>query len=151
MTDMLVPLYGREAPPTLPEGLAVRRPLPPEGHVVTAFVAEHFGDQWVSEAAVALAARPARMLVAILDGRLAGFACHDVTARGFFGPTGVDPALRGRGIGRHLLLRALDALAQDGYAYAIIGAVGPVEFYRSACGAIEIPGSDPGPYRGLLR
>lgn len=150
MPDLLVPLHGLTVPP-LPEGLVIRRPLPPEGHVVTAFVAEHFAAQWVSEANVALAARPARMLVAIQGGTLAGFACYDVTARGFFGPTGVDPGLRGRGVGRHLLLRALDALAQDGFAYAVIGAAGPVEFYRTTCGAIEIPGSDPGLYRDLLR
>ena len=37
-----------------------------------------------------------------------------------------------------------------GYAYGIIGGVGPKEFYSKNCGAIEIPGSDPGTYSDLL-
>lgn len=151
MSDLLVPLYALPTPPALPEGLVVRPALPPEHHVITAFVGKHFSPGWVSECTVALAARPARILVAIENGELAGFACHDVTARGFFGPTGVDPAKQGRGIGRHLLLRALDALKSDGFAYAVIGAAGPVDFYVKTCGAIEIPNSTPGIYRGLLR
>ena len=39
----------------------------------------------------------------------------------------------------------------DGYAYAIIGGVGPAAFYASAVGAIPIEGSSPGIYRDPLR
>jgi hypothetical protein len=45
---------------------------------------------------------------------------------------------------------ALEALRELGHAYGIIGGVGPAEFYAKACGAIEIPGSDPGTYVDLL-
>jgi predicted N-acetyltransferase YhbS len=54
------------------------------------------------------------------------------------------------GLGKALLFKSLEALRDLGYAYAIIGGVGPKEFYAKACGAIEIPGSDPGIYTDLL-
>ena len=70
--------------------------------------------------------------------------------RGFFGPTGVTESARGTGIGKALLFKSLEALRDIGYAYAFIGGVGPREFYEKVCGAIEIPGSDPGIYGDIL-
>jgi len=64
-----------------------------------------------------------------LDGWL------DKTDVGIFGPMGVDPALRGLGIGTLLTQRALLSLKQLGFARALIPAVGPVEFYERCCGA----------------
>ena len=54
--------------------------------------------------------------------------------------------LRGRGLSAALLLRCLEAMAAMGYAYAIIGAVEPREFYEKVCGAFVIPDSEPGIY-----
>ena len=42
-------------------------------------------------------------------------------------------------------------MAAHGYGYAIIGAVGPREFYERVVEVFDIPGSAPGLYRGLLR
>jgi hypothetical protein len=42
-------------------------------------------------------------------------------------------------------------MAGQGYAYAIIGGVGPVEFYAKTVGAIVIAGSQPGIYGGMLK
>ena len=50
-----------------------------------------------------------------------GFACYDTTHKNFFGPTGVDAAKRGQGIGTALLLATLHAMREAGYMYAIIG------------------------------
>jgi len=80
-----------------------------------------------------------------------GFGCYDATCRNFFGPAGVEESLRGRGIGSGILLGCLEAMRAAGYAYAIIGGVGPREFYARVAGAIEIPDSSPGIYRDLLR
>ena len=41
-------------------------------------------------------------------------------------------------------------LAQ-GYGYAIIGDAGPMDFYNKTVGAVAIPGSYPGVYRGMLQ
>ena len=54
------------------------------------------------------------------------------------------------GIGRALLLRSLAAMRAEGYAYAVIGGVGPQEFYKKCVGAMLIPDSAPGIYRDFL-
>lgn len=38
-----------------------------------------------------------------------------------------------------------------GYGYAIIGSVGPAEFYEKCCGAVEIPESSPSILHDMLR
>ncbi|MBA3470008.1 MAG: GNAT family N-acetyltransferase [Herpetosiphonaceae bacterium] len=156
MPDMLVKLYT--LPPLAPlvagqqaAGVTIRRALAPEQHVVLAWVARHFDAGWQSECAVSFARQPIACWLATSGEALLGFACYDVTARGFFGPTGVDPAARGRGIGKVLLVAALQSLFDAGYAYAIIGGVGPADFYAASVGATIIPDSDPGIYGGLLK
>jgi hypothetical protein len=42
-----------------------------------------------------------------------------------------------------LLLRTLADMRAVGYAYAIIGAVGPAEFYEQVCGAVLLPSAWP--------
>ncbi|NIZ60010.1 GNAT family N-acetyltransferase [Sedimentitalea sp. CY04] len=144
MPDLLVPLYTLPQLTALPDGVSIRPARPYESHALLDFVREHFFAKWVSEVTVALSAQPAKVLIAEEGGRCLGFACYDVTARGFFGPTGVAPNERGRGIGKHLLMHTLNQLRHAGFAYAVIGQAGPVDFYKAACGAIVIPGSEPG-------
>ena len=76
-----------------------------------------------------------------------------MTARApdYLGPMGVDEKMRGRQVGKALCLVALQAMAAKGYAYAIIGWVGPEEFYAKTAGATVIEGSKPGIYRDLLK
>lgn len=104
----------------------------------------------MSEAEVAFANHPVSIWLATHEGKCVGFACYDTTSRAFFGPTGVDETYRGKGIGKALLLVALHDMYAQGYAYGIIGDPGPTEFYEKAVGAIPIPGSSPGIYRGML-
>ena len=83
--------------------------------------------------------------------KILGFGCYDTTYKNFFGPTGVDEAERGQGIGTALLLATLHAMREAGYMYGIIGWAGPVEYYENVVGASVIPGSEPpGSYRGML-
>ena len=85
-----------------------------------------------------------KCFLAVEDGKVVGFSCFDASAKGFFGPIGVDPAQRGRNIGAALLLRTLNAMREYGYAYAVIGWVGEAEhFYRKTVGAEFIPGGSP--------
>lgn len=156
MPDMLVKLY--ELPPVQPvleqqkaQGIDIRRALPPEKRAVVEWVADKFGNGWASECDVAFSNNPVSCFIAVKDGQLIGFACHDATCRDFFGPTGVDPAFRGKGTGKALLLACLDAMAAQGYAYAIIGGAGPVDFYAKVAGATVIDGSVPGIYKGMLK
>jgi GNAT superfamily N-acetyltransferase len=153
MPDMLVKLY--ELPDLAPAlertaGVTIRRGMAPEKHIVVEWVREHFRDHWASECDVAFARQPVTCFVAIENRAVLGFACYDTTARGFFGPTGVAEETRGRGVGKALLLACLHDMVAQGYAYAIIGGAGPVDFYARACNAVPIEGSWPGVYRGLL-
>lgn len=93
---------------------------------------------------------PVSCYVAVENKRLVGFACYDATCKNFFGPMGVNESMRGKGIGKALLLQCLHEMASQGYAYAIIGGAGPVDFYVRTVQAVEIAGSTPGIYRGLL-
>lgn len=147
---MLVKLYElREHQP--PAGVDVRRALAAEKHRVIAWVRERFSEGWTSECEVAFARDPIACLVAVREARLIGFAVHDVTARGVFGPMGVEESERRRGTGAALLVAALETMRAQGHAYAIIGWVGPAEWYAKTVGAVVIPGSEPGLYKGLLR
>ena len=105
--DMLVKLYDLPDSRALREklvqaGVSLRRALAPEKHKVIAWVKSNFSDYWASEAEVAFSREPVSCFIAVRDGRILGFACHDVTCRNFFGPTGVDPEARKAGIGTAL-------------------------------------------------
>lgn len=153
--DMLVKLYD------LPDSRAaferlrdhrveIRRALAPEKHKIVGWVRENFSEGWASETEVAFARQPISCFIAVKEGKVVGFACHDATCRNFFGPTGVAPQARKSGVGTGLLFACLEAMKQQGFGYAIIGGVGPAAYYSKAVGAVPIEASEPGVYRGLL-
>lgn len=153
--DMLVKLY--EVPPAAPEvarlrgaGIACRRAESYERTAVLAFVEDHF-PYWRDELLTGFASVPPTVYLAERDRVVVGFACYNATRPDYFGPTGVAESQRGSGIGKVLLLQCLESLAAQGYAYAIIGGVGPAEFYEKTVGATLIPGSEPGIYRNMVR
>jgi hypothetical protein len=154
MPDLLVRLYDLPAVESEAKvaaaGVVIRRALPPEEHLIKRWVGQHFNEAWVSEASMAMAHLPPTLWIAVRDNAMLGFACHDATARGFFGPTGVDEAQRGHGIGEVLLLATLRGMREAGYGYAIIGSAGPVGFYQKRFDALIIPKSVPGIYAGML-
>ena len=154
MADMLVKLYEL---PSLDSalrqiashGITVRRALSPERPQVLAWMQANY-PRWAMEVEAAFCRVPVSCLLGLNGPSILGFACYDATCRNFFGPTAVLEAERGRGLGRALLLTALHAQKEQGYAYSIIGGVGPSEFYAKAVGAIPIAGSTPGIYAGML-
>lgn len=155
--DMLVKLYDL---PTLDreyqaqgQSLCVRPALVCERHQVQAFVREHFdavGTGWANESDIAFCRLPVSCFIAVERDEVLGFACYDVIAKGAFGPTGVLERVRGRGVGRALLLNVLRAMRAAGYAYAVIAGVGPAGFYERVAGACAIRDSEPGLYSGML-
>jgi hypothetical protein len=150
MVDMLVRLYALPDPHAAvaraaKRGVVIRRPESWERAALLDFV-ESFTPAWANECEIAFASRPATCFVAVRAATLVGFACHDCTRRNFFGPAGVRESERGRGVGAALTLAALGAMRDAGYAYAIIGGVGPAAFYAKVAGARRIAGSTPGIY-----
>jgi hypothetical protein len=155
MSDMLVKLY--ELPDASPligaltgYGIIIRAAMPYEKHPVTEWVRNTFGGAWESECDFSFSSHPVSCFIATEAGKIIGFACYDSTCKNFFGPSGVAETKRRLGIGKALLLSCLHAMRANGFAYAIIGGVGPAEFYSNAVGAITIEGSSPGIYRDRL-
>jgi predicted N-acetyltransferase YhbS len=156
MPDMLVKLYDLPAVDNLlaklkEEGIIIRAAMPYERKQIVAWVRTRFGDGWANECNVAFGNHPVSCIIATEEGSIIGFGCHECTCRNYFGPAGVAEQKRGRGIGKVLLLSCLHAMAANGYAYAIIGGVGPSDFYAKVAGAMIIEGSTPGIYRDPLK
>ena len=156
MPDLLVNLPAIPEADSLIEelkgtGVIIRRAQPFEITPVREFIEANFSVAWSDEISVAFANKPVSVFIATRERRVIGFAGYECTRKAFFGPTGVAPDERGRGTGKALLIASLHGLRELGYVYGIIGAAGPVDFYRDAVGAIVIPDSEPGIYTDLLK
>ncbi|HXK32577.1 MAG TPA: GNAT family N-acetyltransferase, partial [Dehalococcoidia bacterium] len=154
--DMLVRLYALPSASSWEAraaslGIRVRRADAWDRYPLRSFIREHFGDNWAGESELAFSGHPITCFVAVRDGEIVGFAAYECTRRGFFGPTGVREDVRGSGAGAVLLFRCLESMREMGYAYAIIGGVGPADYYAKVCGATVIDGSDPGIYADLYQ
>ena len=151
MPDMLVKLY--DMPAIEPDArmdadrIVIKRAMALDKDIVTEFVRGNFGDYctgWAGECERAILNSPPSCYIAVKDKELVGFACYDASALGFFGPTGVSDAMRGKGVGKALLGKCLQSMKEKGYAYAIIGyVVDAIKFYENAVGAVVIEGSTP--------
>ena len=154
MPDMLVKLYElpEDAALAVPrdESVQIRRAMAPDKLRVVEWVKEHSGISASGECDGCFAHTPISCVIATRGKQILGYACYDATAPDFFGPTRVLDEEQGGGIGKALLLRSLAAMRAEGYAYAIIGGVGPQEFYVKCANAMLIPDSKPGIYRDFL-
>jgi hypothetical protein len=151
MPDMLVKLYE------IPDdwgfiaqqeqlGITIRKPLASEKYIILEWVRMEFGEAWAAETERSLSNQPISCFIAVRrteqGHEMIGFACYEAAALDMFGPTGVLESCRRKGTGRALLLACLLEMKLKGYAYAIIGWVGPAEFYSNAVGAVIIPDSE---------
>jgi len=156
--DMLVKLYDLPLthsinPALAAEGIDIRRPMAADKDKVLNFVKENFSLVWANECETAFYNMPYSCFIAVKDNQeIIGFSCYDASYRNFFGPVGVKNEYRGKGIGKELLLNALYAMRDNGYAYCIIGMVGEKNFgfYNKVAGAVKIPNSYPGIYKNVL-
>ena len=152
-TDMLVKLYEVKDDPALYErllaqGVKIKRAMGADATPITAFVRENFSARWADECHYGLLC--GGCWIAEREGKVIGFACFDATMKDYFGPTGVLESERGKGIGKALLLKCMISMREAGYAYAIIGWAGPLDYYAKVVGAIPIEGSIPGSYSNML-
>ncbi|WAC66390.1 GNAT family N-acetyltransferase [Agrococcus sp. SL85] len=155
--DPWTPLVRDLAAPVEPHGLALEVV---DGETSRdgfgAVVAAAFGTRPAPERWTALAASPLASRATSLLARVDGAPAAAVTVwsagegrQGILEPMGVDPAFRGRGLGRAIVLAAADALRSQGASSAAVATetanVGGVAAYRSA-GFRALPES-----RDLLR
>ena len=158
MQDMLVSLLDIPSKSELDklssklasEGINIRRAMVPDMYLVLDFVEATTGRSAKGECAVCFSRQPVSCFIAEKDRKVIGYACYEATMRDFFGPMEVLKDFQGKEIGAALLLSCLHAMKDIGYAYAIIGGVGPAGFYTKVCGARLIENSDPGVYKDFL-
>lgn len=134
--DLIVSLPAPELSPS--KGPVVVRRCDAQDRVRTLeFIEKRFARGWAWEVALGFDRDDPTCLIAIEEDRILGFSGWELNNRGLgtFGPQGVDPAARGRGIGRRLLLATLEQLAREGFPQARIPWVSSVEYYRKNCGA----------------
>ena len=100
------------------DGVEVRPAEPSDLVPVLDFIREHFSWDWFREAGDVMERlfagdpRQVNLLIARHAGEVVGYAQHRAER---FGPFGVNPALRSRGIGRVLLAQTLLEMLKRGY------------------------------------
>lgn len=146
MADMLVNLlqiedYHEELDRLKKEGIEIFRALAPDKHRIIEWVRENSSPNAAGECDVCFSNRPISCFIAAKGSKILGYACYHATAPDFFGPTKVLEECQGKGIGKALLLRALNAMKEEGYIYGIIGGIGPAKFYEKCVNAVLIESS----------
>jgi GNAT superfamily N-acetyltransferase len=115
-----------------------RRAKHSDAGAVLSFIEKEFGRIWRFESARAFDREEPSIFFAEENGSIAGFAACDANNRGlgFFGPMGVAPASRGRGIGSALTLAALAHLRALGHSRAVIPWTNALDYYSKCCGVM---------------
>jgi len=105
--------------------------------IIAPFLKANGWEAWAAECQRALSQTSSGLHIARRGGEVLGFAARDGNnvGAGWFGPMGCAPAARGQGLGRVLLLAALEDLRLQGRKTATIPWVGPVGFYARHCQA----------------
>jgi len=131
--------------------IVIKRILSPNSDDLINFVSLNFNLNWASEIKSSLYKDNPSCFIAVHQNNIVGFACFDATAKGYFGPTGVNEKYRGQNIGQVLLLTTLNAMKESGYGYAIIGSVGSnvIPFYSKYLNVIE-SSSKPNIYNRMI-
>ena len=138
--DLIVNLDNYEFPEISSD--RIRKVAQDDRHSLVEFVEKNFSTEWSHTIKGAFSQEQPSIFIALSESEeIIGFAAYDVykDKKGYFGPMGVSINKRASGIGYLLLHHCLAAMKETGYAYAILGGAGPIEFYEKACQAVVIP------------
>ncbi len=139
--DMIVSLKDYEFPIISTSNIHCRKAKQKDATWLKSFVENEFGNRWIAAVENGLSQENIPIFITIENNQINGFACFDVgrNKKGLFGPMGTSLSNRVQGIGYTLLHHCLREMKEKDYEYAIIGQVGPLEFYEQACNAVIIP------------
>jgi mycothiol synthase len=115
----------------------VRRAAADDCLRVIEFVRSRFGSIWAFETRPVFRRERPTVVVAERDDEIVGFSawCANNAALGTYGPSGVAPEARGRGIGSLLLEETLHQMYQDGFRSVLIQWAAALPFYEIVAGA----------------
>lgn len=118
------------------KGLKIRRATSEDTTPVLEFIRREF-PLWEGEVRETFRNEPISLHICLKQDKVVGFSAYDTNNKntGWFGPMGVDPELRGLGIGGILCKLCLKDIALQGHRTATIAWVGPVRFYARVCQA----------------
>lgn len=156
MPDLLIKLYELQFEKYRKEHFdcesKIVRPLAIDKSKVIEFVRKEFNESWANECERSFSKVPISCFIGVKKQNIIGFACYDATAKGFFGPIGIKPDERKKGVGTQLLFSCLRDMWDSEYGYAIVGWVdeNQIEFYKKNTLATVIPGSSPGIYKRMV-
>lgn len=157
MPDLLVKLYELQFEKYKKEyfdcEFKIVRPLAIDKNKVIEFVRKEFSESWANECERSFVRIPISCFISVKKKNIVGFACYDATAKGFFGPIGIKPEERRKGLGTQLLFSCLSDMWDSEYGYAIVGWVdeNQIEFYKKKTFASVIPESRPGIYKRMVK
>lgn len=123
-SDLIVNLYDNNLEFKNIEGVTINRIFPTDYDLLNEFIGKHFSKNWQNEVKAGLYQSNPTVFIAVKNHEIVGFAGYDCSAKGYFGPTGVNPQFQKQGIGTALLLTTLKAMKDAGYGYAVIGGAG---------------------------
>jgi len=116
------------------EGVIIKRADKNNKEAVIKFLTQAF-PSWLGEVNETFKNNLVSLYISIIDDKVVGFSAYDGNNRGigWFGPMGVLPVMRGKGIGAILCELCLRDIALQGHKQSIIPWVGPVRFYSKVC------------------
>ena len=116
------------------EGFLIKRAEHRDKDIVVTFLRENF-PSWENEVLSSFKNDPITLFICVYEGKCVGFSNYEGNNKGtgWFGPMGVQPVTRKKGIGAILCCLCLNGLADLGFSEAIIPWVGPIRFYSKVC------------------
>jgi GNAT superfamily N-acetyltransferase len=118
------------------DGLTVRRLRPDDREAFSAWLERQWSPVWHFEGLSSYQRDPISTFIVTFEERICAFASYGVSNfENGFGPTGTEPDMRGRGLGRVLLHACMRDIRALGHQKAEICWVGPITFYARAADA----------------
>jgi len=137
LLDFYVPTVITKAEARL-GGTVVRRAKPSERERFTRWAAEMFSPFWGFEASETFKFDPPKLWIGEQDSKTLGFSVYGALEPHWFGPIGVDPDSRNRGLGSVLLFKALASMREEGQRMAVIPWTEHLFFYSQVPGIRRI-------------
>ena len=120
------------------EGATVRKAEPGEKGRFTKWAAEVFSPFWGFEASEAFKFDPPKLWIGEEAEKTLGFSVYSALEPHWFGPIGVDPNSRKRGLGSVLLFNSLVSMKEEGQRMAVIPWTEHLFFYTQVPGVKRI-------------